>query len=669
MPMATPHRPLTVLEDGGLAALAPAAALRPPLPPAEPAILQAVRDALRDSIDAALLDPVAPAATRDPEVLRVLRAEIGAQLERGYGPLRDLPTDERSLLRLFQDSLGWGAAQPYLDDERVQEVKIIGDLIMVQEAGADFTLAPERFGDARQALDRALLLAARLNVPLDRSRPQDTLPLAHGTRMHVSIPPCTPEGTALICIRRGRRHAWALDDILRRGACSDEVGDLLRLLVRAGCSFLIAGETGCGKTALLEAIVNSWPGEPHVITIEDNTLEINVRHRAWTRELVQTAVERGAFGRAAREVLRQTPTLVAPGETRAEEAGAILAVAVSGHAVVTTIHARSAIRAVQRFADCAAMPGAYIYEGRRDHALEDACDNFQVVVHLEKVGGRRYINEILLFDGADDTGERLRPRAIRLAWAELGAGGELSWHTAARVDGDELIWPGRDLTPESLGRRLRLLRLQGQVRASGTTRAAVEETVARADMATRSGDTAQALAILRRAWRDRPDEAIAAAARRAIELDLGLALELAEAARSIEGELARALRARRWAAARSAHSRVMGDVALYAAYAPAGGWDVRAEAIARGEQADRAAAEGVAQARLALSQGRARDAADLLSRFDQGALSAAVALDALYARREALRTLRETGEVGAYALDPVEAAISALEQGQGADDV
>lgn len=675
--MHTPSRPLAVLEDGGLASLAPAPALRtPPLPSADPAILQAVREALRDSIDAALLDPVAPAATRDPEVLRVLRAEIGAQLERGYGPLRDLPTDERSLLRLFQDSLGWGPAQPYLDDERVQEVKIIGNLIMVQEAGADFTLVPERFTDPQQALDRALLLAARLNVPLDRSRPQDTLPLAHGTRMHVSIPPCTPEGTALICIRRGRRSAWSLDDILQRGACAPEVGELLRLLVRACCSFLIAGETGCGKTALLEAIVNSWPGEPHVITIEDNTLEINVRHKAWTRELVQTAVDPRAFGRAAREVLRQTPSLVAPGETRAEEAGAILAVAVSGHAVATTIHARSAIRAVQRFADCAAMPGAYIYEGRRDHALEDACDNFQVVVHLEKVGGRRYINEILLLDGADETGGspdegrplRLRPRAVRLAWAEPAVEGELRWHTAARVEGDELIWQGDDRTPEALGRRLCLLRLQGQVRAAGTTRAAVEETVARADMATRSGEPAQALAILRRAWRDRPDEALAGAARRAIELDLALAQELAATARRIEGELAQALRGRRWAAARAAHSQVMADVALYAAYAPAGGWALRAEAIARGERADRQAAESVAQARLALSQGRARDAADLLSRFDQGALSAEVALEALYTRRDALRTLRETGEVGAYALDPVEAAISALEQRQGASN-
>ncbi len=661
--MSAQLRPLSVIEDGGLAALAPAPSGQAAR--ADANTLQAVREALRDSIAAELLDPVAPAAVRDPEVLRVLRAEIGAQIERGYGPLRSLPTDEPALLSLFQHALGWGPAQPYLDDERVQEVKIVGDLILVQEEGADFTLAPERFADPREALDRALLLASRLNVPLDRARPQDTLPLAHGTRVHVTIPPCTPEGVGLICIRRGRRRAWGLDDVLGRQSCSPEVAALLRLLVRAGCSFLIAGETGCGKTALLEALVNSWPGEPHVVTIEDNTLEINVRHRAWTRELVQTAVERGAYGRAAREVLRQTPTVVAPGETRAEEAGAILAVAVSGHAVVTTIHARSALRAVQRFADCAAMPGAYIYEGRRDHALEDVCDNFQVVVHLEKVAGRRYIDEILLLDGVELAGERAHPRAVRLAWVEA-MGGELIWATSAVAHGDELVWRGEARTPEALGRRLRLLGLRAEVRAAATTRGAVDEALARAATATRAGDGAQALAILRRAWRDRRDERLAAAAQRAIELDAALAGALAEAGRRAEAAIVAALQARRWGAARSAHEVVAADVALVAAHAPMGGWEALAATLAAGEAHDNDAREGVARARVALAQGRARDAVDLLAPFEPARLSAQVAREALGVRREALLALMAAGELGPDALAPVEAALAAL-AGEGAE--
>ncbi|NTW01467.1 MAG: type II/IV secretion system ATPase subunit [Oscillochloris sp.] len=652
-------RPLTVLEDGGLAAISPSGPRRAQIDPTnDPATLQAVRDALLERLDASLLDPVSPAAVRDPEVLRVLRDLVGRQIEQGYGPLRSLPQDDAGLLRMFQESLGWGPAQPYLDDERIQEVKIIGDLIMVQEEGADFTLAPERFAHARQALDRALLLAARLNVPLSRSRPQDTLPLAHGTRVHVSIPPCTPEDSALICIRRGRRSAWSLDNILSRRACDGAVDDLLRLLTRAGCSFLIAGETGSGKTALLEAIINSWPGEPHVITIEDNTQEINVRHRAWTRELVQSALEPGAFGRAAREVLRQTPSLVAPGETRAEEAGAILAVAVSGHAVITTIHARSATRAVQRFADCAAMPGAYIYEGRRENALEDASDNFQAVVHIEKAGGRRYIDEILLLDGTAEINGRMRPRTVRLAWAEAAEDGVV-WQTAAHVQGDQLIWAGEDRTPDPLARQLRLLSARAQVRASATTRAAVVEAIARAERVIRAGGGEQALAILRRAWADRHDDRLAAAAQRALESDFTMADRYATTARQVAEQVALALRARNWANARTAYEHADTNLAIYAAYTPAGGWPALAAMIAAGEAADQAARQATERARAAISQGRARDAADILASAEPARLSEAAAAEVLRTRREALTQLCAAGEISPAALIPVDAALSA----------
>ena len=651
--------PLTVIEDGGFSAIRTVAPRRPQSAPADdPAILQAVRDALLDRLDASLLDPVSPAALRDPEVLRVLRELIGRQIEQGYGPLRGLPMDDTGLLRLFQESLGWGPAQPYLDDERIQEVKIIGDLIMVQEEGADFTLTPERFANPRQVLDRALLLAARLNVPLSRAHPQDTLPLAHGTRVHVTIPPCTPEESALICIRRGRRVAWGLDDIISRGACDLAVGDLLRLLVRAGCSFLIAGETGSGKTALLEAIVNSWPGEPHVITIEDNVQEINVRHRAWTRELVQSVLEHGAFGRAAREVLRQTPSLVAPGETRADEAGAILAVAVSGHAVVTTIHARSAARAVLRFADCAAMPGAYIYEGRRENALEDACDNFQAVLHIEKVGGRRYIDDLLLLDGTEDVGGRLRPRTVRLAWSEPSEGGMI-WRTAASAQGDELVWAGDDRTPEALGRRLRLLSTRAQVRSASTTRAAVAEAITRADGAIRAGGCEQALAILRRAWADRHDDRLAAAAQRALEIDFTVASRYADSARQIADQVSTALRVRHWDSARVAYERAATNLALYAAYTPAGGWPALAAMIAAGEASDQSAHDAVARAEAALAQGRARDAADILASAEPSRLSDPAAAEVLRARRAALAQLCAAGELSPDALIPVDAALAA----------
>lgn len=646
------YRPLTVIEEGGLADLMPQ-----PQSAVDPATaaLQAARDILLAELPPDLLDPVAPAAERDPAVLRVLRVAIGTHTERG-GPLAGLPTDDASLLRLFHDTIGWGPAQPYLDDERIQEVKIIGDRIMVQEEGADFTLAPERFSSPRQALDRALVLASRLAVPLDRSRPQDTLPLAHGTRVHVTIPPCTPADTALICIRRGRRTAWTLADILRRGACDEALLALLQLLVRARCSFLIAGETGCGKTALLEAIVNSWPGEPHVITIEDNTLEINVCHAAWTRELVQTSLDPLAFGRAAREVLRQTPSLVAPGETRAAEAGAILAVAVSGHAVVTTIHARTALRAVSRLADCAAMPGAYLYEGRRVNALEDICDNFNVVIHLSRTAGRRYIDEVALLDGCDETATGLRPRLIRLAWAEPTADG-VRWHCAAQVDGDRLVWHGEDQTPTLLAQRLALLKLAERPRAVASSRAAIDEALAQAALARQAGVPDRALAILRRAWAERNDERLVQAARQALAIDPERLRQAADAACAAYEQINAALVARRWAVAAALTAELNADLERYAAFAPAGGWPALAAAIAAGQRADLDAGLAINRAEQALAQGRARDALDLVANLEPARLSDETALALLRTRYAALNALIAAGEVSAAALTPVAAAL------------
>jgi len=290
------------------------------------AVLQAARDALTAAFRERpqFLDPFAPAAERNAEVLMVLRAAIQEARQRG-GPLARVPNDHETLIQLFAQTLGWGPAQRYLDDERVNEVKIVGRRIRVQEAGQPFVTVGEAFHSADEVQSRAVLLASVLGVRLDAETPQATLPVAHGTRMHVSIPPRTVDG-ALVCIRRGRREAWDLDDVLRRGTLDAGVAELLTLLSRARCSMLIAGRTGSGKTGLLEALANSWPGDPHTVTIEDHTMEIGIRRAdAWTRELVDTQRDPLAFRRVAREALRQTPDLLLPGEIRGNEAGAILA--------------------------------------------------------------------------------------------------------------------------------------------------------------------------------------------------------------------------------------------------------------------------------------------------------------------------------------------------------
>jgi pilus assembly protein CpaF len=663
---------LHVEEDGGLGALmgsAPATMARE-IALHEPAILQATRDVFESSFEADdrkhYLDPFAEAWERNAEVVAVLRAAIAEHRQRG-GALARVPTDDETLLALFAATAGWGPAQRYLDDPRVNEIKIIGRRIRVQESGKPFVTVPEQFLSAEEVLARANLLASVLGVRLDAKVPQSTLPVAHGTRMHVTIAPRVPKDHILVCIRRGRRECWDLDDVRKHGSVDDALTDLLRLFSRARCSFLIAGRTGSGKTGLLEALANSWPGEPHIVTIEDHTAEIGIRRNdLWTREHVNTEHDPQAFGRVAKEAMRQTPDLLLPGETRGNEAGAILAMVLSDHPVMTTLHARSCLEAVQRFASFSSMPGAYMYEGRRDDALRDTCVGFDVAVKMDvwEDLGIRLITEVALLDGTRMEGGVVEPVLVPLARVDVLDDGRIVWDLKARAGaGGMLSWvDGRDVTPVSLREKLVRARAMAQIRATATTLDVVADAIGRANMHILASEAERAMATLRGAWMQRRDGRLITSAQQALALlPGGFAEERAHGA-ELRAEVERLIKVRRWKSARQRYDELLAELTMAAAAAPTGGWEAIEQAIRAGQARELDAEEARIEAETAIRQGQPRVAVDILGRFSSTELPVAVALPLIRVREQAMERLIQLGQGSAEALSTVRAQRMALEQ-------
>lgn len=590
--------------------------------PSEPAVRQAAADALRSAMEQRqlplLLDPFAPAAERRPVIYDILRAAIGRDRQRG-GPLARVRDDATTLDALYNATLGWGPAQRYLDDPLVNEVKIVGRSIRVQETGRPFVTAPEQFATDAEVLSRAQVLASLLGVVLDGSAPQATLPLAHGTRMHVTIPPRIADGGALVCIRRGRTAAWTVADLLERGSLDAPTAALLDLLCRARCSVLIIGRTGAGKTTLLEALANSWPGDPHIITIEDHTLEIGIRDGVtWTRELVDTHGNAREFGLVAREALRQTPDLVLPGETRAQEAGAILSLILSDHPVMTTIHARDGVDGLERCASCAALPHSYMYEGRRTDALRDACSGFDVTVKVDiwAETGQRVVTEIALTAGVEATPTGIVARTIPLVTLEVASNGRLHWAAQAAAVDDQLRWQGpTDQTPPTLMSKLQRARAVGRLQRGPTSQTVVALAVREVSSLLGAGRASRALEVLRDTWQTRRDPELLRLVQQALPTLESLRRAEEPGAQQQWVTLTTALAAHRWDVAADAFERLHADLVWAALMAPPTGWEPIATAIGAGQRSVADAQRIVAQARDFLGANKARQAQQQLDRL------------------------------------------------------
>ncbi|MBV9080570.1 MAG: PilT/PilU family type 4a pilus ATPase [Elusimicrobia bacterium] len=130
--------------------------------------------------------------------------------------------------------------------------------------------------------------------------------------------------------------------------------DTLKKLVAGGRGLILfAGVTGAGKTTTMNAVIN-FLNENYtfnIITVED---PIEYVHRDIKSSISQREVghDTGSYKHALKNVLRQSPDVIAIGEMRdMETMAAALSAAESGHLVISTIHTIDAVHAVSRIVD------------------------------------------------------------------------------------------------------------------------------------------------------------------------------------------------------------------------------------------------------------------------------------------------------------------------------
>lgn len=163
-----------------------------------------------------------------------------------------------------------------------------------------------------------------------------------------------------------------------------EVAKLLEILVKNKQSIVIGGPTGSGKTELQKYLISLIPDYSRIIII-DNVQELgyaaNNEHLDITNWLVNEHITFGSFQELIRNSLRSHPDWLIIAESRGREMIDVLNAAMTGHPVITTIHAKSVENIPNRMVRMILMNGQ---ETRYEEAQQDILDHFKFYIYINK---------------------------------------------------------------------------------------------------------------------------------------------------------------------------------------------------------------------------------------------------------------------------------------------
>jgi pilus assembly protein CpaF len=279
-------------------------------------------------------------------------------------------------------------------DDSISEVMVNGgDRVFIERQGFLEKVAGVSLGE-RALMVAVKNIARRLGDDISEAKPILDSRLPDGSRVAAVIPPCSMGGVTLTIRKFNRRH-FKIEDLVALGTLDQPLANRLEDYVLARKNILVSGGTGTGKTTFLNALGRFIPDDERVLLIED-TAEIRMEHSNLVRFEARQA-QNGLAAVAIRDLLkaslRHRPDRIIVGEIRGGEAFDLLQLLNTGHSgTLSTIHASSAKQGLARFTSCVLQSGIELPYRAIKTNIGDSLD---VVIHVERRPGRRFVSEVL----------------------------------------------------------------------------------------------------------------------------------------------------------------------------------------------------------------------------------------------------------------------------------
>ena len=284
----------------------------------------------------------------------LMRAEIRPVIARLIGEEKTpISLAEREVLidEVLDEVFGLGPLEPLLRDRSVSDILVTTPSLVYVERAGKLERTNVEFRDDAHLLRIIEKVVSRVGRRIDESSPMVDARLPDGSRLNAVIPPLAVDGP-LLSIRRIGKDRLEPEELIRTGAVTPEMLDLLKACVRARLNVIIAGGTGAGKTTLLNVLSAFIPAGERIVTIED-AAELQLRQIHVARLETRPANIEGKGAVMQRQLLvnalRMRPDRIIVGEVRSDEALDMLQAMNTGHdGSLTTIHANSPRDAIMR---------------------------------------------------------------------------------------------------------------------------------------------------------------------------------------------------------------------------------------------------------------------------------------------------------------------------------
>ncbi|MFD9483614.1 CpaF family protein [Streptomyces sp. NPDC059991] len=417
-----------------------------------------------------VLGTAAPAVTVDYRVAREIGSQVAKQREEllKLRPDMDQASEEQRCLQWIAEAVAlWsdaqamtppqdealrravydllfraGRLQPYLDDDRVEDILIQGPGEVWLDYGDGERRRVGPIADSEEELLELLRELARGSGHSERTistaNPTLALSLTDGSRLQ-AITGLGPMTYAVI--RRHRVSHADLDDLVRLGTLDAVLRDFLGAAVRAGKNLMIAGKQKAGKTTLLRALLKEFDPQCRFATIQSED-ELFAHANGYHTQVVslvgrESNGEKDPAGRSAGEVtlldlmhpaLRMSLERIVVGEVRGPEVVAMMQALTNGSGGnLCTIHARRPDIVFDRIAELYALAQGTLSE---QLAYRQTANGLDFVVFIDmtdetQIGGHRhrYVSHVLEVTGIGENGRPATNEVFSpgFEWGELRA--------------------------------------------------------------------------------------------------------------------------------------------------------------------------------------------------------------------------------------------------------